>query len=98
MHELSRHVIHISEALKVATRNIGSMVEYFNYYHDADSTSQEDKSPTRQKDREIVNELISMMNRSKNIEDRAEGFIERLKNEIKLVRWLSKTLRCVKRH
>lgn len=77
MHELSRHVIHISETLKAATRNLNALVE------DQKTTVLSGLS-TGSKDH-VSRALKLSSNRLTNLQERAQAFVDRLHNEIQLV-------------
>lgn len=84
MHELSRHVIHISETLKVAS---SSLVEMTNAHHSfstlfplgARGDGQSEASQQIRKELQLSSNLLS------NLQSRAQAFVDRLQNEIQLV-------------
>lgn len=74
MHELSRHVIHIAETLRVAARVMEAIDEDRRLSQLKGASGQESFSPVK-----------AMKYRLSNLEDRAQAFVSRLNNEIQLV-------------
>jgi hypothetical protein len=80
MHELSRHVIHISETLKVASDNLTALLEDHRLYY-----SQDEGKPADLESQQLLRYLRLSSNRLSNLEKRAGAFVHRLQNEIQLV-------------
>lgn len=80
MHALARHIIHISETLKVAVRTIHDIIR------DARECAQPCCAANSKKvGGRTVRSLRTHASGLQNLDDRAEAFYKRTKNEITLV-------------
>jgi hypothetical protein len=101
MHELARHVIHSSEVLRVACKTLQRMVadqQRLCRENEVASPSGTSEDGGREPDgrtqrgpqkslRQIANDLRYHAALIESLQQRSQSFDERLRNEIKLVRW-----------
>ncbi|KAL8858789.1 MAG: hypothetical protein Q9178_004706 [Gyalolechia marmorata] len=81
MHELSRHVIHISETLAVASRTMKSIAEE----HTEFCQQQDLAAEITERSKRITKSLHLSAQLLNNFQNRAQAFVARLHNEIQLV-------------